>query len=304
MPRTVYDTSQAQSNRLGEYQLEAILGQGAVAVVYRARGDGGRTVAIKVLSRAAAAQVHIRKSFQREYRILSRLSHRGIIRVYDAGEVNGLPYMALELLDGETLEELLTRSKTIGEVAAMDIARQVANALDYLHRRGYVHRDVKPGNIMITRDGRAILFDFGTVYDMNNPAPNVQGVYGTPPFLAPEQVQAETDPERAPVIDGRADLYSLGVVLYRMVTGRKPFYGSRSEVLNAHLHQPPPRPSEFRWVSPALEAVILKALAKDPADRYQSGAEFAQALARVELAPEPARPELSQRIFSWLKPRR
>ncbi len=304
MPRTAYDTSQAQSNRLGEYRLEAVLGQGAVAVVYRARSDGGRMVALKVLSRTAAAQVHIRNSFQREYRVLSRLSHRGIIRVYDAGEVNGLPYMALELLAGETLEELLTRSKTIGEVAAMDIVRQVANALDYLHGRGYVHRDVKPGNVMVTRDGRAILFDFGTVYDMNDLASNAPGVYGTPPFLAPEQVLAETDPEHAPPLDGRADLYSLGVVLYRMVTGRKPFYGSRSEVLDAHLHQPPPRPSEFRWVSPALEAIILKALAKDPTDRYQSGAEFAQALTQIELTPEPPKPELPQRIFSWLKPRR
>ena len=304
MPRTVYDTPPAQANRLGEYRLEAVLGQGAVAVVYRARRQGGRPVALKVLSRAAAAHAHIRRSFQREYRVLSRLSHRGIIRVYDAGEVNGLLYMALELLDGETLEELLARSKTIGEVAAIDIARQTANALDYLHDRGYVHRDVKPGNIMIARDGRAILFDFGTVYDMNNPAPDEQGVFGTPSFLAPEQALAERDPEHAPPLDGRADLYSLGVVLYRMVTGRKPFYGSRSEVLDAHLHQPPPKPSDFRWVSPALEAVILKALAKDPDDRYQSGAEFARALAQVELTPEPPKPEITQRIFGWLKPRR
>jgi hypothetical protein len=103
---------------------------------------------------------------------------------------------------------------------------------------------------------------------------------------------------------GSLVVHSLGVVLYRMVAGRKPFYGSRSEVLNAHLHQPPPRPSKFRWISPALEAVILKALAKDPADRYQSGARFAQALAQVELAPTPARPEITQRLFSWLKPRR
>ena len=143
--------------------------------------------------------------------------------------------------------------------------RQVAEALDYLHSQGYVHRDVKSSNILLGQGGRAVLFDFGTVYNIHNPTNNAQGIYGTPAFLAPEQIRAEETP------DGRSDLYSLGIVLYLMVAGRKPFYGSREEVLNAHLRQQPPPPSEFRWVSPELEGVILKALAKKPAERFESG---------------------------------
>lgn len=302
MPRTVYDHSgQNSPNRLGRYQIEAQIGQGAVAGVYRAQEDSGRVVALKVLSRMAGSQPSIRGGFQREYRTLARLRHRGVIRVYDIGEVNGLFYMAIELLEGETLEEFLARNKAIGEPAAISIAKQIAEALDYLHAQGFVHRDVKSSNIMITPNGRAILFDFGTVYDMSNPMPNEQGIYGTPAFLAPEQIMVETDPDKAPEIDGRADLYALGIVLYLMAAGRKPFYGSRSEVLDAHLHQSPPKPSEFRWVSPALETVILKMLAKNRTDRYHTGAEIVDALEQVELTPEPPKAEIPQRIFSWLK---
>jgi len=302
MSRTAYDHQRQNSpNRLGRYQIEAQIGQGAVAGVYQAREENGRVVALKVLSRMAGSQPSIRRGFQREYRTLARLSHRGVIRVYDMGEVNGLFYMAIELLEGDTLEAFLARNKAIGEAAAINIAKQVAEALDYLHAQGFVHRDVKSSNIMITPNGRAILFDFGTVYEMSDPMPNEQGIYGTPAFLAPEQIVVETDPDKAPEIDGRADLYALGIVLYLMVAGRKPFYGSRSEVLDAHLHQPPPKPSKFRWVSPALEAVILKMLAKDPNNRYRTGAEIIDALEQVELTPEPPKLEIPQRIFSWLK---
>jgi eukaryotic-like serine/threonine-protein kinase len=281
--------------RFGPYQIERALGAGAVAVVYRATQDG-RQVALKVLNPYAAGQAKIRQLFRNEYQLASRLRHPGVVQVFDAGEIEGYPYMAMTLVQGTTLEEYLATNPILGETASIDIARQVALTLDYVHQQAIVHRDLKPGNILISRDGRALLFDFGTALNLNAPPPpGIDGIYGTPAFLAPEQIRNSAE------IDGRADLYSLGVVLYRMVAGRKPFYGSRSEVLEAHLHQPPPPPSEFAYVSPELEAAILKALAKERADRYQTGQEFADALQAVKLEPPPERVPIGQRILGWLR---
>jgi serine/threonine-protein kinase len=179
------------------------------------------------------------------------------------------------------------------ETFAVHVARQAAEALGYLHGHGYVHRDVKPANLMLTAAGRVVLFDFGTVIRSADGAPYEVGLYGTPAFLAPEQI---TPGGR---IDGRADLYALGMILYLMVAGRKPFYGSRSQTLDAHLHTVPPPPSQYARVSPELEAIILRALAKSPADRFRSGEEFAQALAEANLLP--ARPSLGRRLLGWLR---
>jgi serine/threonine protein kinase len=272
-------------NRFGPYEIESVLGQGAVAVVYAAKDGTGKPLVLKVLTRPAAAQAPIRLGFQREYRTLSKLRHRNIVQVFGTGEVDGYFYIAMERIIGETLDGFLLRSKKLGESAAIGIARQVAGALDYLHSRGYVHRDIKPGNLLLAQDGRIVLFDFGTVLDLEDPDPEqTVGVYGTPAFLAPEQIRDAT------AIDGRADLYALGILLYLMVTGRKPFYGGRNEVLEAHLKTAPPPPSDFAHVSPDLERVILKSLAKDPADRFQTGAEFIAALDGTELTPKPEQP--------------
>jgi eukaryotic-like serine/threonine-protein kinase len=155
---------------------------------------------------------------------------------------------------------------------------------------------VKPANVMISQDGRALLFDFGAALNRNTPPPaEKEGIYGTPAYLAPEQIlDSQT-------VDGRADLYSLGIILYRMVSGRKPFYGERSDLLDAHLHQAPPPPSEFAYVSPELEAVILKAIAKDPAQRFQTGAELAAALENAKLQPPPEHTALPKRLLQWLR---
>jgi serine/threonine-protein kinase len=277
-------------NRFGPYQIEEVLGQGAVAMVYAAKNAQGQQRVLKVLMRQAAAQRTVRVGFQREFRVLNRLRHRNIVRAYTTGEVDGYFYMTLERIDGETLDDFLLRAKKIGEQPAIRIVTQVASALDYMHREGYAHRDIKPANILMTRDGRAVLFDFGTVLDIDNPDEEDSiGVYGTPAFLAPEQIN--DDP-----VDGRADLYALGIILYRMITGRKPFYGGRSEVLEAHLRQSPPPPSEFAHVSPDLEGVILKAIEKDPNDRFQTGAELIKAMEAVRLEPEPERVGIGQRI--------
>lgn len=283
-------TPHISHNRFGPYQIEGVLGQGAVAMVYAAINQQGQPRVLKVLMRQAAAQRNVRLGFQNEFRALRQLRHRNIVRAYNMGEVDGYFYMTLERINGETLDEFLLRAEKIGEQPAIRIVSQVASALDYMHVQGYAHRDVKPANILMARDGRAVLFDFGTVLDIEHPGDeDTVGVYGTPAFLAPEQINSGP-------VDGRADLYALGIILYRMITGRKPFYGGRSEVLDAHLHQPPPPPSEYAHVSPDLERVILKAIAKNPDDRFQTGAELITALETAQLAPEPEKVEIGQRI--------
>lgn len=294
-PHNQHTTPHINHSRFGPYRIESVLGQGAVAIVYAARNQAGNPVVLKVLTRPAAAQPTVRTGFQREYRTLSKLRHRNIVRAYDTGEVDGYFYMTLERIDGETMDGYLLRSKKVGESAAIGMVRQVASALDYLHAQGYVHRDVKPSNLLMARDGRVVLFDFGTVMDLHNPQEqDVMGVYGTPAFLAPEQVRNER-------VDGRADLYALGIILYLMITGRKPFYGGRNEVLDAHLHTPPPPPSEFAHVSADLEGVILKLLAKNPDDRFQTGGELIAALENARLEPEPERTDVGQRLLRWLR---
>ncbi|MDE0430631.1 MAG: serine/threonine-protein kinase [Caldilineaceae bacterium] len=283
------------TSQVGRYRVLDPLGQGATAVVYLAQDMTGRRVALKVLNPMAASQPHMRLCFQLEYRTMAQLRHPGILRVHDSGEANGRLFIAMELIEGGTLEQFLQRANAIGEVAAIDIARQVAEALDYLHGTGHVHRDVKTSNVLLGPAGRAVLFDFGTVYNIHDPADNAQGIYGTPAFLAPEQIEGEEP------LDGRADLYSLGIVLYLMIAGRRPFYGSREEVLEAHLKQEPPPPSEFGWVSPELEKVILKALAKPREERFESGEAFALALRGVEVETETPKPRLATRLRSWLQ---
>lgn len=240
----------------------------------------------------------VRDAFQREAKIMLKLNHPGIVRALEAGQIEGNYYVALALVTGETVEALLTRQKKLGEVPAIDIGIQVATTLDYLHRQQIVHRDIKPGNLLLNERRRAILFDFGAAIDLSVDRPAPGQVFGTPAFLAPEQARGDVE------IDGRADLYALGVTIFRMVAGRKPFYGTRGELLEAHLQQPPPRPSHFTYVSPALEAVILQALAKAPAARFQSGAEMAQALEAARTASEQAPAsgqELPQRLLHWLR---
>ena len=303
----MYQTNPQQTaaplpDQVGDYRVESLIGEGAAATVYRARrmvapsttaaGDATPVVALKVLKPDATKQPHILACFQFEGRVLSRLDHPGILRVYATGMDDDRLYTAMELVDGVSLDNVLLANKRLTTPQAIDIARQLAAALGYLHGHGYVHRDIKPANLMLTPDGRVVLFDFGTVVRIKDGAPYEAGLYGTPAFLAPEQTVAGGK------IDGRADLYAAGIMLYMMASGRKPFYGSRSEVLDAHVRSAPPRPSKFAPISPALEAVILKAIAKDPADRFQSGEEFADALAQV---PAQDSPTLGDRLFGWLR---
>lgn len=282
--------------QFGRYTIVDTLGAGAVAEVYRARSPEGRIVALKILNEGAAQQPRIRQFLRNEYEIMTTLRMPGIVQAIDYGEVGNRPYLAMEVAEGQNLEEMLNRQKTLGESVAINLIKQVANTLHNIHERSIVHRDIKPANIVITRDGRALLIDFGAAINRTKHVDDGKhSIFGTPSFLSPEQIR------NSAAVDGRADLYSLAVILYRMISGRKPFYGGRDELLEAHLHEPPPPPSEFTHVSPALEKVILKMLAKDPAARYQTGAEFVDALDHVELIPYTPPPSIGKRLLGWLR---
>ncbi len=261
---------------LGSYQIEAILGTGGMAVVYRARQVKGEPVALKVLFPPPGSGTELRLRFEREARTAGRLNHPAIVRVLDAGQTDEYAYIAMTFVQGQSLAERLAQSDPFDEATAADIAWQIADALYYAHGQGIVHRDVKPSNILLTDAGRALLTDFGVAQALDDPALTRTGhTVGTPAYMAPEQASGDQ------AIDGRADLYSLGVVLYHMVTGRTPFQGSTPKILHAHVYDPPPPPSHVTQTSPAMEAIILQALEKDVTQRFQNGAAMAEALANL-----------------------
>lgn len=283
---------------VGPYQIEAILGSGGMAVVYRARHVRGDTVALKVLFPPPGADAEILARFEREARTATRLHHPAIVRVLEAGRANGRAFMAMALVEGESLAEHLARSGAVDEASAADIAWQIADALDYAHRQGVVHRDLKPANILLAADVQALLTDFGVALALDDLTLTRTGhTVGTPAYMAPEQANGQE-------VDGRADLYSLGVVLYQMVTGRTPFRGNTPQVLHAHVYDPPPAPSSIAKVSPGMEAIILRSLAKEPRQRFQSGAAMAQALARLgdQTTAVPAAGQAARSRPRWLWP--
>lgn len=288
---------------LGQYRIESVLGQGGMAVVYRASNAQGEVAALKVLFPPPGAGAELLARFEREARTAARLRHPAIVRVVEAGQAEGRAFMAMMLVEGQSLADRLAYTGSLDEVNAADLAWQIADALDYAHRRGVVHRDVKPSNILLTSDGRALLTDFGVAQALDDSALTRTGLtVGTPAYMAPEQASGDQE------VDGRADIYSLGVVLYQMVTGRTPFRGSTPQVLHAHVYDPPPAPSSVARVSPAMEAIILRALAKDAARRFPTGAAMAQSLARLQdqtsLLPasvqtEPVPPVKLHRLWGW-----
>jgi diguanylate cyclase (GGDEF)-like protein len=249
------------------------LGRGAHAVVYRARRDG-HDYALKVLRASALPDTSTLTAFHREAALLSCVRHPGVVAVLEAGQVRGRPYLVMELVEGRTLAEAMLT--TVDEGRAVAIATDVAVALGAAHRAGLTHRDIKPHNIMILPDGRAKLIDFGLAA-IATEATN-GGVVGTFAYTAPEQAGMLNR-----LVDGRSDLYSLGVVLFHCLTGRLPFEASEvGELLRQHTVQAPPDVRRLRpEVSAPLAAVIAKLLAKDPDDRYQSGEGLAADLRAV-----------------------
>jgi eukaryotic-like serine/threonine-protein kinase len=257
--------------RIPGYKLIEKLGRGSMGTVYKARQLGlDRVVAIKVLSKHLAENAGFVRRFLKEARVVGRLNHPNIVQGFDAGEAGGVYYFAMEFCDGPTVLTLLKRGGAMDEKRALKLVTQVAHALDHAHDQGLVHRDVKPDNIMIVEGGVAKLCDLGLAKDVSiESGSSADGsTVGTPNYISPEQARGDA------VVDIRSDIYSLGATFYHLLVGSPPFDGPNPAVIMVkHLNEPPTPPKKRRpEISPALERVVLRMLAKAPRDRYQTPA--------------------------------
>jgi serine/threonine protein kinase len=266
---------------LGGYRVLSTLGQGGMARVYKAYQENlDREVAIKVLPPWYAADRGFVERFNLEARLVARLSHPNIVTVHDAGEQAGHLYIVMQLVSGGTLKQRLDawhrQGRTLDTTEVVQVFSQLAEALSYAHEHGIIHRDIKPVNVLMDSSARPILSDFGiakvlasTQEGLTRPGAGV----GTPEYMSPEQCQGGP-------IDGRADIYALGVMLFEAMTGSTPFRGDNYPALaHGHIYEPTPRPSTLNpAIHPGIEHVILTALMKQPQQRYQRASDMAQAL--------------------------
>jgi len=273
------------------HRIEAPLGGGAMGFVYRARAADGTPVALKVLHPAVLERWDLRRRFEREAQALAAVTHVNVIGVRELGEADGRLFLAMELLDGETLEARLVRER-LDPDEALAIADAVLAGLAYAHAHGILHRDVKPDNVFLARTVHGVvpkLLDFGLAKQTSDDpwGPRTvltsQGMLlGTPAYMAPEQI-------RASAVDARVDVYAMGVLIFEMLTGTFPFVAEEvSELFRMHLCEPPPSLEEARHdlgVAPALEAFVQRALAKDPDARFVDAGAMRRALAKI---PRPA----------------
>jgi eukaryotic-like serine/threonine-protein kinase len=281
------------------YRLERELGQGGMATVYLAHDlRHGRNVAIKVLRPELAAVIGAER-FVREIRTVAALQHPHILGLIDSGEVNGTAYYVMPFVEGESLRGRLSREKQLPIADALRIATEVASALDYAHRHGIIHRDIKPENILL-HDGQALVADFGIALAVSHAGgtrmTETGMSIGTPFYMSPEQAMGERE------ITGRSDVYALGCVLYEMLLGEPPFTGPTAQAIVAKVMTEEPRPLVLRRksVPPHVEAAVLTALAKLPADRFATAREFAETLARPESLPTSTVPTARpRRVIGW-----
>jgi len=265
----------------GRYRVVRKLGTGGMANVYLAEDQElGRRVAIKLLDERHAQDEQFVERFRREAESAAGLSHPNVVSIYDRGETEGTYYIAMEYLEGKTLKELLVSRGPTPVRVAIDYTRQILSALDFAHRSGIVHRDIKPHNVVVAPDGRLKVTDFGIARSGSSQMTEAGSIIGTAQYLSPEQAQGKP-------VSPASDLYSVGVVLYEMLTGSVPFTGDTAlEIAMKHLNTVPAPPSTKRppgigEVPHELDLVVLRALAKDPADRYENAREMDSDLARV-----------------------
>jgi hypothetical protein len=267
---------------LGPYEVLGVLGRGGMGEVYQGQ-KSGQMVAIKILPGEMAQHAELRTRFAREVEVSADLHHPNIVPILDSGETQGVRYMVMEYIEGEELEKRLARQGRLDVDQAVGLIVQVADALEHAHQQGFVHRDIKPSNIMLRLDegcepGCLMLMDFGVVKVQDARTITGTGAVGSIYYMAPEQMR------EARAVDHRADIYALGVVLYEMLTGRRPFEGNPAQVMFAHLQQPPPDPRDVDpEIPPHIAEAVLQAMAKDPDRRFQSARTFADALITPEL---------------------
>ena len=264
-----------QGRKIGQYELRGPLGKGGMASVYRAyQPTLDREVAIKIIAEQYANDPTFAERFRREARSIARLHHPNILTIYDFGEDGNLLYIVMEMIDGPTLKDEIN-GQAMPVDKAIEYVRQVASALDYANKNGIIHRDVKPSNVLIEKNGRAVLSDFGIakMAEQNTQLTSAGSGIGTPDYMSPEQALGEE-------LDSRSDQYSLGVMLYELLTGRTPFTGDTPvAVVMGHVSKPlPPATSLNPQIPASVEKVLEKSLAKKATDRYDSNAIFAQAL--------------------------
>ncbi len=261
----------------GRYRIQRKLGAGGMADVYLAEDQElGRRVAIKILNGRHANDDQFIERFRREAKNAAALNHPNIVSIYDRGEAEETYYIAMEFLDGRTLKELIVGRGAAPVNVAIEYARQILSALRFAHRHGIVHRDIKPHNVLVDGEGRVKVTDFGIARAGTSQMTEAGSIVGTAQYLSPEQA-------RGGEVDPRSDLYSLGIVLYELLTGKTPFDGETPvEIAMKHLSTAPKPPSKLRPdVPPELDMVVMRALAKNPDDRYQSADEMEGDLDRV-----------------------
>ncbi|KDN17722.1 Stk1 family PASTA domain-containing Ser/Thr kinase [Amycolatopsis rifamycinica] len=283
-------TPRLLSNR---YELGETLGYGGMSEVHHGHDVRlGREVAIKILRADLARDPQFQERFRREAQNAAALNHPAIVAVYDTGEANTefgpLPYIVMEYVEGRTLRDIVKTEGPMSQKRAMEVMADVCAALDFSHRHGIVHRDVKPANVMITKNGAVKVMDFGiarAMHDGQSAMTQTAAVIGTAQYLSPEQARGES-------VDARSDVYAAGCVLYELITGEPPFTGdSPVAVAYQHVREDPNPPSSVNpAVAPELDAVVLKALAKGPANRYQSAAEMRSDLVRTLSGQRPVAP--------------
>jgi basic membrane protein A len=279
---------------VGAYRVVEQLGSGGMATVYKAYHAAlDRYVALKVMHPAFKGDRNFLTRFQREARVVAKLEHPNIVLVYDFSEHEGSPYLVMRFIEGETLKARLERGQlTLPEI--LDVVRPVGEALTYAHKRGVLHRDIKPSNVILAHDGRIFLADFGLarIVQAGESSLTRDAMVGTPYYISPEQAIGKSE------LDARTDIYSFGVVLYELLTGRVPFKSDTPfAVVHDHIYTPLPLPTSINPNLPqALERVLLKAMAKEPDDRYDSAVELVaaveDAVTGVAAIP-PARPAVT-----------
>jgi eukaryotic-like serine/threonine-protein kinase len=268
----------------GRYRVQSTLGAGGMAVVYKAEDAIlGRNVALKTLHRRYAEMPSFRRRFLQEARAMACLDHENIVKVYDISQDGEVPFIVAECVSGRDIGTLLSgrRERHLNERFTRGVAAQLLRALSYAHRQGVIHRDIKPSNILVAGGGTVKVADFGIARIVEEDGEPGE-IVGSARYMSPEQLMGR---EATP----RSDVYSVGVLLYHCLTGKPPFSGGVRDLARQHLHEDPAPPRELNGeISPRMEAVILRALAKNPDDRYPSAAAMLQA---IEAAPRTGKPE-------------